>query len=1793
VVSNNSLVAIIGMSCRFPGGSNSVQKFWENLKSGKDCVTEVPKDRWSIEEYYHNNEKVEGKTNSKCGGYIDHFDEFDAGFFGISEREAEQLDPQQRHVLEVTWEAFEDAGLKPSNYVHSKTGVFIGGFTLDYKIMQFADTQEVATHTAVGSMMTMLSNRISYVYDFRGPSMSIDTACSSSLVSMHEACMSLKNQECDMALAGGVEIICTPEYYVAESKGGFLSKDGRCKTFDASANGYVRSEGCGIVLLKRLEDAIADGDNIYAVVRGSLVNQDGHTNGITVPNGEAQESLLREAYERAGINPHDVKYVEVHGTGTEVGDPIEVNAVGSVFGKGRSGDLCTISSVKANIGHMEAASGMASVIKAVCILKNKQIVPQIGFHNLNPKLQLEEMNLRIPKDIEQFPETNGPAIIGVNSFGFGGTNAHVILEEYPDTDNKENGKASYEENGQILTISAKSENARKNLAESYIDYLSNTDEKVENICYNANTKREKLKYGLAVTGKTKEEMVEELKKFVAGENSQGYAIGVEHKDNRLVFVYTGMGPQWFGMGVELYKSNEVFRQWVDKMDKVFSEHLSWSIVEEMMADEEHSHIERTDVAQPMNFVIQVALTELLKTMGIVPDVIIGHSVGEVSAFYEAGVYSLEEAAKVSVIRSRCQQKLTGKGTMLAVGLSEQDVQEYIVGMEDTVSIGAINSHTSVTLSGKKESLEKVASILQEKKIFAKFLRVNIPYHSIFMKEIKEELIEALKDLHPSQSKIKLYTTAEGEISDGTDLNNMYWWKNVSNSVHFSKAMFQILEEGYSNLIEIGPHPVLGNSIRELAEELDREVLVCPSIRRKEPEMPCLLQTYKLIYCAGYPVKWDMVYEGEFSKAGLPTYAWEHKRFWREAPEHMRKRLGQKDHPLLGYHMNIPFAIWNCEINDFVLPYVKDHCINGRALLAGAQMIETAFQVLKQLSDNKEAKQSYSLYNIEFKKALFLDENNTTKISIKYDQETGHVEIYSGKEKNYKNATIHFCSLLKRRQPVVDKTCYSLDDLKANCSKIMQQEDCYAFFEKLGFSYGPMFHGLQQAWIGKEHVMAMLKTEEEIGVENRGYVISPVILDAAFQAMILNQYAEEDDLSELKLPVSIGSVTVYGDLQGRLYVDAIVKENTPKQIIGDINIYNTDGKLVAKVTDFVGRVFENSEEDTLLSEKELNEQFYKIVWSKREKEEDEPVIAHEEECQQWLIIGKEQTYINQLAKLFEEAGATCRIISNVHDLDYAQLDKSQKYGIVFMNSIDIPFQGKEMNCQDIEAAKTEMLNPFREIMQDLTQTGVNFKMWLVTKNAVEVVDTDEINLNQAAAFGIGRIVGQNEFISNWGANIDMDDSRDSVQMLYNDLTEPSREGEIAYRNGERYTSRLVHLRTMNGTLPVFLDKEKYYIVSGGLGSLGQITVDWMFNKGARKFILLGRTIPEGNTPSDKQRLEFVNNLEQKGAQVELYAIDIKDEKLVAEFASKCHSREGVKIGGIFHIAGIIRDQLLMQMTQEEFDAVYDPKAMGAWNLSKYFWDDNLEFFLTYSSTGAVVTSVGQYNYAAGNAFMDALAHYRCSQGRPGQSIGWGPWAVGMVKEKNLIDHYKYVRGMAPIYPKSGMQALERILGQNEEHVVMCGSNWPLALTNYPGKPTLFNYLAVEMEENNSTDEEVDILDTIADMDEKEQFDTTADILRKMVADIIYTPSENIYIEEGLNTIGVDSIIATEIRNKISKTFDVMVPISDIIGGASIKDITQTILTELQKRLAERQDEMEEMLANIENLSDEEIEKLLNN
>ncbi len=920
-------IAIIGMSGRFPGSASTPEAFWDLLQNGVDAITEVPKDRWHIDDYYDPEPKVPGKIYTRYGGFIDNIQEFDANFFGISPKETIHLDPQQRLLLEVSWEALERSGTNPRQLQGSKTGVFIGIGANDYTQRILSQGREkINAYMATGNAHSTASGRISYILGLTGPNLAVDTACSSSLVSIHLACSSLRNQECNLALAGGVHLLMSPDFSISFSKARMLSFDGRCKTFDISADGFVRGEGCGIVVLKRLSDAVADQDNIIALIRGSAMNQDGETSGLTVPNGLSQQLVIRQALENGEVDPASVGYIEAHGTGTSLGDPIEVGAIGTVFRKTHSQEQpLIIGSVKTNIGHLEGAAGIVGLMKVVLQLQNKKIAPSLHFNQPNPYINWSELPVQVATKLTSW-ETNGKSrIAGVSSFGFSGTNAHIVLEEALTEVRSQKLEVRSEEEYierslHLLTLSAKTETALDVLVSSYQNYLTiHPEVRIADICYTANTGRTHFNHRLAVVAPDRQELFEKLRQHNNKEEVAGVYCGKRLNNTTtspIVFLFTGQGSQYVNMGRQLYQQTPTFREVINQCAEIlssvetFKETSLLEILYPSEGDKSNSFLlDRTAYTQPALFAIEYALAKLWESWGIKPDVVMGHSVGEYVAATVAGVFSLEDGLKLISARGKLMQQLPAGGEMISVMASESKVQEILNGISlgEKVTIAAINGPESIVISGESEAVKTVVNSLDSFGIKTKKLQVSHAFHSPMMEPMLAEFEIVAKEITYSQPQIPLISNVTGKQVGVEITKAEYWVNHVRQPVMFAEGMKFFHQEGYELFLEIGPKPILLGMGRQCLPEGVGVWL--PSLRPNKipigkPDDASLLKDGKpegaaflndewqqmldslgKLYVQGAKVDW-LGFDKDFArqKEILPTYPFERERYWIETDE---------------------------------------------------------------------------------------------------------------------------------------------------------------------------------------------------------------------------------------------------------------------------------------------------------------------------------------------------------------------------------------------------------------------------------------------------------------------------------------------------------------------------------------------------------------------------------------------------------------------------------------------------------------------------------------------------------------------------------------------------------------------------------------------------------------------------------------------------------------------------------------------------------------------------------------------
>lgn len=1150
-------IAIIGTSCRFPGNVENLDDYWNFLISGSDAVGDIPESRWSWEFHYDKNIDKHGKMAVKRGGFLSQdIESFDASFFDISPREAAILDPQQRLLLELTHEALEDAIGDTNKVRGTQTGVYIGAFMLDNMITQFGPgaKAQVGIYTAVSSTMTMISNRLSYAFDLNGPSFTLDTACSSSLVATHQACRGLLSGDCDMAVTGGVSIMFRPEIMMMMSKGRFLSPDGRSKTFSAHANGYGRGEGGGLVVLKRLSDALRDGDNIQGIIRSSGVNQDGNTDGITVPSENAQSALARRVYAEGDIDPAQIGYLEAHGTGTPVGDPIEMNAMGKTVGQARPKDASPliVGSVKASIGHLEAGAGIAGLLKALLVTKHKTAPPQGWLDTeLNPNIDFENLNLRIadqPLTVAQNEE--GKALAAINSFGYGGTNAHVVLESADDYFASQSAapvKASTQaaqSRGYLLNLSGESEEAIQAYAEELTTILHDADDQhAANVCTSLSKKTQHtLRHSLSAPRLS--ELKQRLASYVSGEDTDGLVKGrAPRQPRKPVMVFSGMGPQWWAMGKELYENEPLFKARLDEADAIFHEISGWSILGEMFLDQEASRMGETEIAQPANFLIQMGLFELLRSWGIEPAAVVGHSVGEVSSGYASGALTLRQALTVAYHRSRTQAKTAGTGGMMAVGMSVADITEVMAPYADQVSIAGINGLSNTTLSGKVDALQEIALELETKGVLAKMLRVEVPYHSAGMDPILDELYESLADLKPSEPSIPLYSTVTGQQSLSGNFDAQYWCDNVREPVYFLSAVEGLLDEGHEFFVEIGPHPVIGGYIKETLMHRGAKGICLSTLNRKEDEFEQVRKLLGNLWANGCALDLQSYLQAP-GDLKLPAYKWQRKQHWDE--EHFAKmvRQGWPDaHRLLGRQLADPSPTWQTELTESLVSWLPDHKVAENTVFPGAGYVETMLELAKSQAPNDPC---HLLRDLRFHRALVLDDQEGPVYRTTLEQDS-QIVIHAGLASKSSEWNRHCEATLMSGEY---RSADAENALAAPEGAVARDRDTlYAELAKMGLDYSNDFKAIQQLQHNDNTALVNLRVDSAAG-----YTIHPALLDGAFQAMVA---LRNEASNSTYLPASVEEIRCFGAAGNECTARVEITQQDAAKMIANIKLVAGD------------------------------------------------------------------------------------------------------------------------------------------------------------------------------------------------------------------------------------------------------------------------------------------------------------------------------------------------------------------------------------------------------------------------------------------------------------------------------------------------------------------------------------------------------------------------------------------------------------------------------------------------------------
>lgn len=1602
-------VAVIGLGCRFPGGAEDPDAFWNLLLDGRDGIGEPPVDRWGSYAELGPDYAAAVRRAAVPGGFLADISGFDAAFFGLTPREAALMDPQQRLLLELCWEALEHAGVPPRDLAGSDTGVFVGVGSDDYGRRMLEDLPSIEAWTGIGSALCAAANRISHALDLRGPSLAVDTACSASLVATHLACQSLRTGESSLALVGGVNLIISPGLTLTLEAAGATAADGRCKPFDAAADGYGRGEGGGILVLKRLSAALRDGDRVLAVIRGSAVHQDGRTGGIMAPNGDAQRELLIRACHSAGVAPGSVDYVETHGTGTSLGDPLEAGALAAVYGTDRTADRpCLIGSVKPNIGHLEAGAGVASLIKTTLVLAHGEIPPSLNFTTGNPAIDWPASGLRVVTERTPWPRDGQVHRAGVSGFGYGGTIGHVLLEEAPtpttasplaaaagsaaERDDAETGSPGGVSG--LFPLSAASEPALRAYAGRLADLLTEPGltapvGSLGSLGHTLALRRSHLEHRAAVLAADRDGLVAGLRCVADGTPSRQTvtATASAGQGAGLVWVFSGHGSQWVGMGRELLAAEPAFAAVVDELEPVFAAEAGFS-PHQVLGDGE---LHRVDHIQTMIFVMQVGLAAVWRSYGVTPDAVIGHSVGEIAAAVACGALTLQDGALLSCRRSRLLRRVAGAGAMAMVGLPFGEAQRRLSGRTDLVA--AISASLSSTvLSGSPAALDAVAEHWAADDIQLRRVASDVAFHSPQMDELVDDLATAAADLTPRAPRIPMYRTALADPRATAPLDAGYWTANLRNPVRLAAAVEAAAQDGFRAFLEISAHPVVAHSVSEtLAElEIDR-VFVGSSLRRNQPETRSMLVALGAAHSHGIAVDWHRI-APPGGLATLPPVAWQRQSHWHRGTAANQGRglwHDPESHTLLG--SEVPVAgrstrLWRTLLDDSCRPYPGHHTIEGTEIIPAAIVLATFFAAAGRTA----------LDDVELRLPLVVGQRREVQV---LRDETGLRLASRAPDGDW---LIHAGALPADGKPAVARRVRGLRPADP----------------------GEVRRHLASVGVPS---MAFDWTVEELlrGVH---------VLRARIKIGPCATWAPVFDAALSVAPAAFAGPPVLRMVAG---VSRVRVAGPPPSTV-DVQVVDHDGLLDVLVRDPTGAVVAQLgglRYGTMTGRPAARppELVHELVWrpldlppspglsltpDTRDNTSDSSP-ADGSAPREIVLVGA-----GDLAAALRAAGARCRTVQDPAELtSLAGLDGP----IVLDSPIDVLVAAPPPEPgESVPAAAARAAWLLLDVAQRLAESPAA-RLWALTTSVQD--SQDEAHLAQSTLWGLGRVLA-GEHGGLWGGIVDLpaDDPAGAAETLLAVLRAGRDDDVVAVRGTTAASTRLrpIAARPVEADglrPPLACRADSSYLVTGGLGQLGLAVAHWLAERGARRLVLAGRqALPprrewDGPTdPETRRRIDAVRALEGLGVTVRVVALDVAD----TDAAARALSVEGTDlppIRGIVHAAGVLDNRMALDVDETSLRAVLRPKVDGVWNLHRLFPPGTLDFFVLFASCGQLLRLPGQASYGAANAFLDALAAHRGDT----TSFDWTSWRGQGMAVNDAVNRALQAVGVTDISPAEAFAA----------------------------------------------------------------------------------------------------------------------------------------------------------------------------
>ncbi|MGA4839078.1 type I polyketide synthase [Streptomyces sp. G45] len=1732
-------VVIVGMACRYPGDTRTPDDLWRLVESGTDAIGPFPDNRgWDLEGLYDPDPDRIGTSYTRHGGFLYDADRFDPEFFGLTQRESVRLDPQQRLLLETSWEAVESAGIAPTSLHSTRTGVFTGVMYSDYTSRLTVTPDDVEASRFVGNSPSVASGRVSYTFGLQGPAVTVDTACSSSLVALHQAAHALRGGECDLALAGGVAIMSSPSTFLEFSRQRGLSEDGRCKSFAKSADGVGWSEGVGVLLLERLSDARRNGHEVLAVVRGSAVNHDGASNGLTAPHGPSQERVIRDALAFAGLDGADVDAVEAHGTGTRLGDPIEARAVIATYGQRDPERPLYLGSLKSNIGHAQAASGVGGVIKMVMAMRHGLLPRTLHVDEPTRHVDWSAGAVALLTDARPWPDVDRPRRAAVSSFGVSGTNAHVILEQAPETADAPAAPDAPTAPGVVpWVVSGRTRAALRAQAERLRTHVTERPELAPvDIAASLVRTRSALEHRAVVVGADRDELLAGLDAVSRGARGPLTVTGRAQQAGDAVFVFPGLDAHWTGMGTELARTAPAFAARLEECLTALARHVDWDVRAELAGP-----LDRTEVAQPLTWAVSVALAELWRAHGVAAAAVVGHGAGELAAATVAGALPVEEAARIVALRARTLAlRLSGTGGAVALGLPRAAAEARISAYGGRLAVAAVDSPAHTLVAGSSGALDALLADCAAEDIAARRVAVDHAPHTGLADEAAAELLGVLGEITPGTARVPLYSTVTGEVVDPAGLDAAYWVRNLREPVAFHEVIGHLVGLGHQTFVEAAPHPVLCPAVAETAARAGRrDVAALASLRRGEGGAARFALALGEAHAHGVAVDWG-AYLGGGRTVPLPTYAYQRDSYWLTAPS-TAPAPHTVGHPLLGQAVELAGGqgwLFSSEVDPGAHQWLLDHTLVGQPLLPGPAVAELALYAGRTCGAERVG-------DLTLERPLLLAEPVALQLMVGPAEADGsrpfslHSRPRSAAKEDW---TRHATGVLEEIEPgegVDPDGSAALTLWPPRDATPVPIDGLHAELAELGYAYGPTFQGLKAVWRAGGDLYAEVVLPERAHAQSRGFQLHPAALDAALHALVSGSQGEG---SRLVVPFAWSGLTLHSP--GATALRVRIRQHAAQAAAPHTRLRTKDTFSV-HIADDSGTPVLDAETlavrgvptETLASAASAasadGAALFALDWTERD-------VSRAAARGRWAVLGADTT---GLAGVLRAAGVTVDAHPGLPQLR-AALDAGAAAPAVVVAA---PAAGPG---RDPVAAARTALELAQGVLGDARLDGT--RLALLTERAVAVADDERPDLAEAPVWGLVRSA-QTENPGRFTL-VDTDGRPESVPGVVQAVA--SGEPQLALRAG-RVSTPSLRAHEPGGAADRAFDEHSHVLVTGGLGTLGRLVARHLVAAhGVRRLLLTGRR--GERTPG---AAEFTAELRAAGAEVTVAACDTADRAALAAVLGSVP--EAHPLTGVVHAAGVVDDALFDALTPARLEAVMRPKVTGAALLHELTRDLDLSAFVLFSSFAGTLGTPGQGNYAAANAYLDALARQRHAEGRPALSVAWGLWAdasalTGGLSEADLLRLRR--SGIGALSADAGLALFDAALADGTPYLAAVVLD-PRAL-DAATAPAVLRDLAPRRAGDGPAEDAAAVLrERLARAPEREHRHILLGTVRAQVAAVLGRAEDEVAAHRRFQDLGFSSLTAVELRNRLIAATGVTLPPTLVFDHPTPGAIAERLLTAL--------------------------------